>query len=243
MIRLEFPGFSGTPQELREALRRGRISSRALPVLSIVEQALSQVPEDLRARSELLPILAELLVLKLSPERAFTPREEGEEAPLVRVLLDLSETVAFLEERLRRRARLLPVPPPPLPRPALRLPPKALAEAARPFRKAVLALGRERFGLMEAWARIKAFLRGRLPFHQLPLRTWEERAMGFAALLEAYRLGRVALEQEANFGPLWVEVARGGSGGLSEQGSGDPAAEAMDNGPEAFRGNLTKLAQ
>ncbi|MFN4074221.1 MAG: chromosome segregation protein ScpA, partial [Thermus sp.] len=95
MIRLEVPGFSGTPQELREALRRGRISPRALPVLAIVEQALSQVPEDLKARSELLPILAELLVLKLSPERALVPREEGEEAPLVRALLDLSDTVAF----------------------------------------------------------------------------------------------------------------------------------------------------
>ncbi len=29
--------------------------------------------------------------------------------------------------------------------------------------------------------------------------------MGFAALLEAFRLGRVRLEQEENFGPLWVE--------------------------------------
>ncbi|WP_243089669.1 chromosome segregation protein ScpA [Thermus neutrinimicus] len=207
MIRLEVPGFSGTPQELREALRRGRISPRALPVLAIVEQALSQVPEDLKERSELLPILAELLVLRLSPERALAPREEGEEASLVRALLDLSETVAFLEERLRRRSRLIPVPPPPLPKPALRLPPRALAEAARPFRKAVLALGRERFGLMEAWARIKAFLKGRLAFHQLPLRTWEEKAVGFAALLEAHRLGRVALEQAENFGPLWL-VAR-----------------------------------
>ncbi|WP_240307599.1 chromosome segregation protein ScpA [Thermus caldifontis] len=206
MIRLEFPGFSGTPQELREALRRGRVSPRALPVLALVEQALSQVPEDLRARSELLPILAELLVLRLSPERALAPREEGEEASLVRVLLDLSETVAFLQERLERRSRLIPVSPPPLPRPGLRLPPRALAEAARPFRKAVLALGREGFGLMEAWARIRGFLKGRLPFHRLPLRTWEEKAMGFAALLEAYRLGRVGLEQEANFGPLWVEA-------------------------------------
>ena len=243
MIRLEFPGFSGTPQELREALRRGRISPRALPVLSIVEQALSQVPEDLRARSELLPILAELLVLKLSPERAFTPREEGEEAPLVQVLLNLSETVAFLEERLRKRSRLIPVPPPPLPRPTLRLPPRVLAEAARPFRRAVLALTRESFGLVEAWARLQDFLKGRLPFHLLPLRTWEEKAMGFAALLEAFRLGRVRLEQEENFGPLWVEAVQGESGELSGQGSSDPAAEAMDNFPEAFRGNLAKLAQ
>ena len=129
MIRLAFPGFAGTPVELREALRRGRLSPKGLPVLLVVEQALAQVPEDLRARAELLPLLAELLVLKLSPERALTSKEEGEEAPIVRVLVDLSETVAFLEERLKRRARLLPVAPPPVPRPGLRLSPKALKEA------------------------------------------------------------------------------------------------------------------
>ncbi|WP_298629077.1 chromosome segregation protein ScpA [uncultured Thermus sp.] len=205
MIRLEFPGFSGTPWELREALRRGRLSPRAIPLLLVVEQALAQVPEDLRPRSELLPLLAELLLLKLSPQKALVPKEEGEEAPLVQVLLDLSETVAFLQKRLEKRSRLIPVSPPPLPKPALRLPPRALVEAARPYRRAVLALGQEPFGLMEAWARIQAFLRGRLPFHRFPLRTWGERAMGFAALLEAFRLGRVRLEQEENFGPLWVE--------------------------------------
>ncbi|TBH21587.1 chromosome segregation protein ScpA [Thermus thermamylovorans] len=206
MIRLEFPGFSGAPQELREALRRGRVSPRGLPVLLIVEQALAQVPEDLRARAELLPLLAELLVLKLAPEKALTPKEEGEEAPIVRVLVDLSETVAFLEERLRRRARLLPVAPPPVPKPALRLSPRALREAARPFRKAVLALPREGFGLREAWERLRPFLRGRVAFHRLPLRGWGERAVGFAALLEAHRLGLVRLCQEEPFGPLWVEA-------------------------------------
>lgn len=210
MIRLEFPGFSGTPWELREALRRGRLSPGAIPLLLVVEQALAQVPEDLRPRSELLPILAELLLLKLSPQKALVPKEEGEEAPLVQALLDLSDTVAFLQKRLEKRSRLIPVSPPPLPKPALRLPSRALAEAAKPFRRAVLALDREPFGLVEAWARIRTFLRGRLPFHRLPLNTWEERAMGFAALLEAFRLGRVRLEQERNFGPLWVE-ARGGS--------------------------------
>ncbi|GAB5602060.1 chromosome segregation protein ScpA [Thermus sp. FJN-A] len=204
MIRLDFPGFSGTPQELREALRRGRLSPRGLPVLAIVEQALAQVPEDLRARAELLPLLAELLLLKLAPEKALAPKE-GEEAPLVRVLVDLSQTVAFLEERLQRRARLLPVAPPPVPRPALRLPPKALQEAVRPFRKAVLLLAREGFGVREAWERLKGAIRGRVAFQSLPLTTWSEKAVGFAALLEAFRLGRVRLFQEVPFAPLYVE--------------------------------------
>ena len=206
MIHLEFPGFSGTPEALREALRRGRLSPRALPVLLIVEQALAQVPEDLRAKSELLPLLAELLVLKLSPEKALTPKEEGEEVPLVQALLDLSETVAFLEARLKRRARLLPVSPPPLPKPSLRLSPKALAEAAKGFRRAVLRLPREAFGVREAWERLKGAIRGRVAFQSLPLATWGEKAVGFAALLEAFRLGRVRLFQEAPFAPLYVEA-------------------------------------
>ncbi|GAA6751631.1 chromosome segregation protein ScpA [Thermus antranikianii] len=206
MIRLEFPGFSGTPLELKEALRRGRLSPRAVPLLLVVDQALAQVPEDLRQRSELLPILAELLLLKLSPEKALTPREEGEEAPLVQVLLDLSETVAFLEERLKKRSRLVPVSPPPLPKPALRLPPRALVEAARPFRKAVLRLPSEGFGLREAWERLKGLLRGKVAFQGLPFASWGEKAVAFAALLEAARLGRVRLYQEAPFAPLYVEA-------------------------------------
>jgi len=205
VIRIAFPGFEGTPEALREALRRGRLSPKEVPVLAVLEQALAQVPEDLRAKSELLPLLAELLVLKLSPERALLPKEEGEEAPLVQVLVDLSEMVAFLEARLERRARLLPVAPPPLPRPALRLSPKSLAEAAKGFRRAVLRLPREAFGVREAWERLKGAIRGRVAFQSLPLATWGAKAVGFAALLEAFRLGRVRLFQEAPFAPLYVE--------------------------------------
>jgi len=206
VILLTFPGFSGTPEALREALRRGKLSPKALPVLSLVEQALAQVPEDLQARSELLLVLAELLVLKLAPERALRPEEEGGEAPLVRALLDLSEAVAFLEERLRARARLVPAAPPPVPRPALRLSPKVLVQAARPFRKAVLWLPPEGFGLKETWERLKGLLRGRVAFQSLPFASWGERAVAFAALLEAFRLGRVRLFQEAPFAPLYVEA-------------------------------------
>jgi segregation and condensation protein A len=204
VIRIAFPGFAGTPEALREALRRGRISPRAVPVLKVIEDALAQLPPSLKERSEVLPILAELLVLKLSPERAMEA-EEGQEAPLVQALLDLAETVAFLEARLKARARLLPVAPPPLPRPALRLSPKTLWQAARPFRRAVLALPRETFGLKEAWERLRGLIRGRVRFQALLLATWGERAVAFAALLEAHRLGLLRLHQEAPFAPLHVE--------------------------------------
>jgi segregation and condensation protein A len=205
VIQIAFPGFSGTPEALREALRRGRISPRAVPALKVIEDALAQLPPSLKERSEVLPILAELLVLKLSPERAMEA-EESKEAPLVQALLDLSETVTFLEARLKARARLLPVAPPPLPRPALRLSPKTLWQAARPFRRAVLALPQETFGLKEAWERLRGLLRGRAVFQALPLGSWGERAVAFAALLEAHRLGLLRLHQEAPFAPLHVEV-------------------------------------
>lgn len=205
MIQIAFPGFSGTPEALREALRRGRVSPKAVPVLKVIEDTLAQLPPSLKERSEVLPILAELLVLKLAPERAMEA-EEGKEASLVQALLDLSETVAFLEGRFRARAGLLPVAPPPLPRSSPRLSPKALWQAARPFRRAVLALPQEGFGLKEAWERLRGLLRGRVVFQALPLGGWGERVVAFAALLEAHRLGLLRLHQEAPFASLHVEV-------------------------------------
>jgi chromatin segregation and condensation protein Rec8/ScpA/Scc1 (kleisin family) len=49
-------------------------------------------------------------------------------------------------------------------------------------------------------------LRGRAVFQALPLGSWGERAVAFAALLEAHRLGLLRLHQEAPFAPLHVEV-------------------------------------
>jgi segregation and condensation protein A len=205
VIRIAFPGFAGTPEALREALRRGRVSPREVPVLKVIEDALAQLPPSLKERSEVLPILAELLVLKLSPERAMEA-EEGQEAPLVQALLDLAETVAFLEARLKARARLLPVAPPPLPRPAPRLSPKALWRAARPFRRAVLALPPGDLWAEGGLGEASGAHPGRVRFQALPLATWGERAVAFAALLEAHRLGLLRLHQEAPFAPLHVEV-------------------------------------
>ncbi len=208
MICLVFPGFSGTPEELREALRRGRLRPEEVPVLEVIQMALDQVPEDLRARSELLPILAELLLLKLAPRRALGEEEPTGEVPLVQALVDLSETVAFLEARLRARARVLPVPAPPLPPRALRLSPERLLKAARAYRPLSLAFPERGLELWEVWARLRPGLaRGvRRAFADLPLREWREKALGFFLLLEASRLGRVRLYQEAPFAPLWVEV-------------------------------------
>lgn len=217
MIQLHFAQFSGPPKALFEAVRRGKIAAAELPVLELVDQALAQVGAlELAERSELLPILAELVLYKL---RAFAPHppslpaeEEDEEAPaLLEHLVALEEAIVFLEERARERARVLPVPPPPLPkdRRLRKLSIEVLVRAAEPFaRRAELRLEPERFGLREAWGRIVHFLAKvrRSLFSQLPLEGWSEQTVAFASLLEAKRLEEVALQQDENFGPLEVEL-------------------------------------
>ncbi|MCS7068977.1 MAG: chromosome segregation protein ScpA [Meiothermus sp.] len=220
MITLTFEQFSGTPRALYEQVRKGKIAAKDLPVLALTEQALAQVEAlGLSERSELLPLLAELVLYKL---RAFAKRpqvvlaeddpEESENAPaFLETLVALEEAIAFLEQRSRERARVLPVPPSPLPKDRrLRpMPLQLLVRAVEPFaRRAELLLEPETFGLREAWERIKGYLWGvrRALFGRLPFRTWAEQTVAFAALLEAKKQGEVELLQAQNFGALEVEL-------------------------------------
>ena len=213
MIQLTFALFTGSPKELSDAVRKGKIAPADLPVLELAEQALSQVQAlGLSERSELLPILAELVLFKL---RAFAKRpapvpieekEDGEAAPtFLQTLVALEEAITFLEVRARERARILPVPPPPLPRDRRlrKLAVDVLVRAAEPFARRA-----ERFGLREAWERIRGFLFGvgRSLFTRLPFKGWAEQTVAFASLLEAKRVGDVELYQSENFGGLEVEL-------------------------------------
>lgn len=220
MIQLSFASFQGTPKELSEQVRKGKISPKDLPLLSLVEQALSQVEVlGLSERSELLPILAELVLFKL---RAFSKRpqvilpdeelEDSASAPtFLETLIALEEAIAFLTQRSIERARVLPVPPPPLPRDR-RIRPlslQALVRAVEPFaRRAELLLEPEKFGLREAWERIRGFLYGvgKSLFTRLPFSGWDEQTIAFTSLLEAKRVGDVELYQDENFGSLEVEL-------------------------------------
>lgn len=221
MIELSFEHFSGTPSELALQVRRGKIAAKELPVLHLVEQALAQVQsQGLSQRSELLPILAELVLYKL---RAFSKRpqvvpeeelEEGEAAPtFLETLVALEEAIAFLTRRSQERARILPIPASPLPKDR-RIRPlslQALVRAVEPFaRRAELLLEPEKFGLREAWERIRGFLYGvgRSLFTRLPFRGWDEQTIAFSSLLEAKRVGDVELYQQENFGGLEVELKR-----------------------------------
>ncbi len=219
MIQLAFANFSGSPSELSQAVRGGKIAPADLPVLELVEQALAQVRVlGLAERSELLPILAGLILFKL---RAFAKRpapivveeEEDGEAPttFLETLLALEEAIAFLQGRALERARIVPIPAPPLPRDRRlrKLGVEVLVRAAEPFaRRAELLLEPERFGLREAWERIRGFLSGvgKSLFSRLPFKGWAEQTVAFASLLEAKRVGDVELYQRENFGGLEVEL-------------------------------------
>ena len=215
-IVLRFDGFEGSPEELKRALRNGRVAVRDLPLLLLIEQALEQVAGlELPERGSLLPILAELLerklraLLRLDAEEEDDVEEEGES--LVGLLVELDEAVRFLLERAEARSFVIRVPAPELPRDR-RLPRLSVATlhryARRYVRPRTLLPTEERFGVAEAWKWLLDKLsRARwLWFSRLGLAGWAERTVAFAALLEAVRGGEIRLSQEEPFGDLLIEL-------------------------------------
>jgi len=202
-LHLEVPGFSGSLSALLRALEEGRLSRQSLPLLSLIDQALAQIrSRDLEERSELLPHLAELLLLKLRP---LPPEPEGEaplEAPpVLQALMRLDAPLSFLEARLKERAHVLPVPPPPPPR-SLRLPrlsPKLLLEALPPPFPAFELRGGQ-LNLKAIAQSILAFLAKtpRTLFSLLPLPDWRSKIGGFLILLEEVRRGHLELIQRTD---------------------------------------------
>lgn len=219
MIYLECQGFAGSALELQQAVRSGRVAAASLPVARLAQQALEQVQaQGLTERSELLPIMADLVVYKLRDLlRLPTPNQDLEESELAQVegfvetLVVLEEAIVFLRDRAEARSKVIAVPPPPLPRDARlrKLPLDSLRRAIQPFaRRAEVLIEPERFGLREAWERIKGFLWGikQTLFAQLPLPGWSEQVVGFAALLEAARTGEVELNQTEAFADIEVTL-------------------------------------
>ncbi len=215
-ITLSFEGFSGSPEELKRALRSGRVAVRQLPLLRLIEQALEQVAElDLPERGSLLPILAELLERKLRAllrlDLEEPPEDEDEGESLVGLLVELDEAVRFLLERAEARSLVIRVPPAELPRDRrlARLSPATLRRyAQRYLRPRALLPSEERFGVAEAWSWLLQRLRRArwLWFSRLGLSGWAERTVAFAALLEAVRSGQVRLQQEEPFADLLIEL-------------------------------------
>ncbi len=215
-IHLAFQDFSGSPEELQRALRSGRIQARDLPLLDLIDQALEQVAGlDLPERGALLPVLAELLerklraLLKLDRYEEEDSEEEGE--AIVGLLVELDEVVRFLMDRAQARSYVLPVPAASLPRDS-RIASISVAvlyrNARRFLRPASLIPEAERFGVAEAWEWLRRRLEkiGRAWFSQLGIKTWADRTVTFAALLEAVRRGGVRLKQERQFSDLLIEL-------------------------------------
>ncbi|WP_457637025.1 chromosome segregation protein ScpA [Oceanithermus sp.] len=215
-ITLSFDGFTGSPEELRRALRNGRVSVRSLPLLQLIDQALEQVAElDLPERGSLLPLLAELLerklraLLKLDADEPEADEDEGES--LVGLLVELDEAVRFLLERAEARSLVIRVPPADLP-PDRRLGRLSVATlhryARRYIRPRALLLDEERFGVAEAWRWLLAQLSraGWLWFSRLELSSWADRTVTFAALLEGVRNRQIRLVQEEPFADLLIEL-------------------------------------
>jgi len=228
-ITLSFEGFSGSPEELKRALRNGRISVRQLPLLQLIDQALEQVEGlDLPERGSLLPILAELLerklraLLKLDAEDPETDEEEGES--LVGLLVELDEAVKFLLERAEARSLVIRVPPAELPRDR-RLGKLSIATlhryARRYVRQQTLLPAKERFGVAEAWQWLMAKLRRTrwLWFSRLGLSSWTDKTVTFAALLEGVRNHHIKLQQEEPFADLLIEMVPNGEQLSDEQRS------------------------
>jgi len=215
-ITLSFEGFSGSPEELKKALRNGRVSVRSLPLLQLIDQALEQVAGlDLPERGSLLPILAELLerklraLLRLDDEEPEDGEEDGES--LVGLLVELDEAVRFLLERAEARSLVIRVPPAELPRDRrlARLSVATLHRYARRYiRPQALIPNEERFGVAEAWRWLLSRLRnaGWLWFSRLGLASWADRTVAFAALLEGVRNRRIRLVQEEPFADLLIEL-------------------------------------
>lgn len=207
MIRIGFPGFSGTPAELSERLRRGEISPREVPLLAVLDQAIAQVEGwPLERRAAVAAELAALLLLRLGlADGEEPPEEEAERA--VALLVEMERAVAELSRRARRRRKVVPVPPAPLPGEAAlaRMRPESLlrflAERPRLDPRPLVA-----FGLREAWRRVRAVLLGlgRAGFSRLAPRRFALRAVHLAALLEAARRGWVELFQEEPYGEIEV---------------------------------------
>jgi segregation and condensation protein A len=233
VITLEFPGFTGTARELADAVRRGKMAAKELPLLALIEQAIGQVQDrGLGERAEIMPILAELLLYKLwvftrkkpllEPEfEDEGPAEPGSPVAFLDMLVRLEDAILFLTQRSKERARVLPVPPPPLPKDR-RIRPLALevlVRAVSPFtRRAELMIEPERFGLREAWERIKGFLHGvrQSLFGGLPFKGWAEQTVAFTALLEAKKTGEIELRQEQIFGQIEIEwLGREGREGVT----------------------------
>lgn len=225
------PGYEGDLAGLARVLRNGGLAPRDLDLLRLVEDVLlwfeAEADRDLDLASVALPQVAQVVELKLRLLLPRPPRQDElfdededetrEALAAVALLEELESAMDFLRTRRHERAVVVPVrtPRPELPRPqrpllatAERL--AALAKNLRPG--AYFELAFERLTLEDAARRIRVavrrWTRGTLDV-LVPTRSWAERTVVFAALLELVREGRVAAVQDEAYGEIDLQRPSG----------------------------------
>jgi segregation and condensation protein A len=227
-FRVEQDAYRGDLAGLTRALRNGSLAPRELDLLALVEDALrwfeSEAERDLDLASAALPQLAQVVELKLRLLLPRPPRQdelfdddedEAQQAlAAVELLEALTSAIEFLRTRRVERSVVVPARTerPDVPRARRPLATTvdrlaALAAAVRPGTYFEMAF--ERLTLEDAARRLRAAL-GRVTRGGLralvPTRSWAERTVVFAALLELVREGRVRAAQAAPYEE--IEVAR-----------------------------------
>jgi segregation and condensation protein A len=223
--------YHGDLAGLARALRNGSLAPRELDLLALVEDALrwfdAEADRDLDLASTALPQLAQVVELKLRLLLPRPPRQDDlfdeedvdaqQALEAVALLEELTSAIDFLRTRRFERAVIVPARTerPELPRARRPLAATvdrlaALAAAVRPG--AYFEMAFERLTLEDAARKLRSAL-GRVARGGLrslvPTRSWAERTVVFAALLELVREGRVRAAQPAPYEEIEVARRRG----------------------------------
>lgn len=224
-LQVSVGSFTGTLEELGQALRAGRVLPAEVALLSISREVLARAQAlEPSERAEALPPLATVIALKarlllpqvapaddddLPPEEALDELLEG-----VAALAELDTLVSFLARRREQRSGLIAARPLPLDLPRRERPKTGRAGLAKLLKAAQNAvreipaplLARERLSLSDALGALRAFgerLR-HFTFYGVPAQDWGERSTYFAALLEGIKEGQFEAQQDMPFADIDV---------------------------------------
>lgn len=222
-FRVEQEHFTGSVAELAHALRSRSLAPESLDLYQLVKSYLSYLDAfaatDLELATEALPRVAQVLELKI---RLLLPRPPREEQDAEASLEEALEAVVLLEElegaieflKRRRQERRIVVPAkarrPDYPREVRpqSASPGDLARLAGRYRiGGYFELAIERSTIASAVRDILRVLRNRVSgslYALVGARTWEQRTVAFAAMLELVREGRITARQEETYGDIIV---------------------------------------
>lgn len=239
--------YTGDLAGLSRALRSGRVVPRDLDLLALVRDVLiwfeRESANDLETASLALPQVARVIELKLRLMLPRPPRTEDEDEEAdeevgdalgaIALLEDLESAIDFLRRRRFERSMIVPARTvkPDLPRPHRPLSTTAgkLASLASQLRPGgYFEMARDRLTLDGAIRTLRRALAtlGRGTMDRLhPTRTWAERTVVFAGMLELVREGRARAHQAEPYGEIELEAARTARGGVAESDGGDGGRE------------------